>query len=130
MHGLVTVRTFTSLPEAQLACITLQAAGLDAELGDEHLVSMQWLYSHAIGGVKLRVPDDQASEASDILDTTAITDNGPDDAGADACPQCGSTDLDSALDGLRPAVLSLLLVGVPFVPLRRVYRCRRCGARV
>ena len=52
----VTVRAFTSVSDAQLACTVLQAAGLDARLGDEHLVSMQWLYSNAVGGVKLQVP--------------------------------------------------------------------------
>lgn len=130
MHGLVTVRSFTNLPDAQLACTALQAAGLDAELGDEHLVSMQWLYSHAVGGVKLRVPDDQASEACDILGTSAVTDQADDNSAADGCPQCGSNDIESVLDGARPALLTMLVIGVPLFPIRRSHRCRRCGARV
>ena len=117
MHHLVTVRTFTSLPEAQLACASLQAAGLDAELGDEHLVSMQWLYSQAIGGVKLRVPDDQAAEACEVLDTSAISDETVSLDPPEACPQCGSTEVESVLDGVRPAMLSLLLIGVPLAAL-------------
>lgn len=130
MHGLVTVRTFTSLPEAQLACTTLQAAGLDAELGDERLVSMQWLYSHAIGGVKLLVPDDQAAEAGDILDTSAIPDEALAPDQPEACLHCGGTEVDSVLEGVKPAMLSLLLIGVPLARVRRVHRCHRCGTRV
>jgi hypothetical protein len=41
MDDLVTVRAFTNLPDAQVACMALQAAGLAASLRDEHLVSMQ-----------------------------------------------------------------------------------------
>jgi hypothetical protein len=64
---MVVVSAFTSVHEAHLARSVLQAAGIEATVADEHLVSMYWLYSNAIGGVKVLVPEAQAQHAKDLL---------------------------------------------------------------
>jgi hypothetical protein len=64
---MVVVSAFTSVHEAHLAQSVLQAAGIEATVADEHLVSMYWLYSNAIGGVKVLVPEAQAQDARDVL---------------------------------------------------------------
>jgi hypothetical protein len=129
MDELVTVRAFTNVPDAQVACTALQAAGLDASLRDEHLVSMQWLYSNAVGGVKLQVPAKQAEEARALLDTAAIIEApAPVTDDEEPCPECRSTEIESVLWGRQPAVLSWLVLGLPLFPVRRLRRCRRCGA--
>jgi len=64
---LVVVGAFTSAHEAHLARSVLQAAGLDATIAGEHLVSMYWLYSNAIGGVKVLVPEAQVEAAREVL---------------------------------------------------------------
>lgn len=63
----VTVASFDTSPEAHIAMGRLLAEGLDAHLADEHLVQTDWLYSIAVGGIKLQVPPQQAGQARRIL---------------------------------------------------------------
>jgi hypothetical protein len=134
--GLVVAAAFTSVHEAHLAMSVLDAAGIEARTADEHLVSMTWTYSNAVGGVKVLVPADRLEEARSLLESGAIVDlpppGGPDDepdnAGIETCPRCGSREFESRLPGKRFAILSWLLLGFPLAsPVRRRY-CRRCGA--
>jgi hypothetical protein len=121
---LVVVGAFTSVHEAHLAWSVLQAAGIEARVADEHLVSMYWLYSNAIGGVKVLVPEAQAEEARHVLascieDVEAPLPSEPDHAvdaaDRDSCPRCGSPDVTSRPAGLRFAVLSWLTIGLPLL---------------
>ena len=131
MAELVTVRAFSTVIDAHVACAVLQAAGVDASLRDEHVVSMQWLFSNAVGGVKLQVPADQVEMARDVLDPPAPVDGIPAAAaGTDACPQCGGARAESVLWGRQPAVLTWLVMGVPLFPIRRLRRCASCGTGV
>jgi hypothetical protein len=129
MADLVTVQAFSTGLDAHVACAVLQSAGLDASLRDEHVVSMQWLFSNAVGGVKLQVPADQVDLARDMLFRPASADEA---AGAtaenDPCPRCGGTRDTSVLWGRQPAVLTWLLMGVPLFPIRRRRMCAGCGA--
>ena len=63
----VTIAAFTSVHEAHLAHSVLEAAGFDVTIADEHLVSMDWFLSNAIGGVKVLVREDRAEEAKALL---------------------------------------------------------------
>lgn len=53
--------------EAHIARGLLASQGIDAHLGDEHLALANWEWRLAVGGVKLRVPQEQARQARDIL---------------------------------------------------------------
>jgi hypothetical protein len=64
----VVIRAFTSPIEAHLACSALKGAGIDARLSDIHLVEAQWMYSNAIGGVKVWVPAADEEAARELLD--------------------------------------------------------------
>jgi Putative prokaryotic signal transducing protein len=135
----VVAAAFTSVHEAHLARSVLEAAGIETTIADEHLVSMTWTYSNAVGGVKVLVPDDRLEEARSLLESNAITavvsptaDLGDeaDDGGSDECQRCGSREFESRLPGKRFAILSWLVFGVPLgSPLRRRY-CRKCGEPV
>jgi hypothetical protein len=72
---LVVVGAFTSVHEAHLARSVLESAGIEASIADEHLVSMYWLYSNAIGGVKVLVAEAQADEAREVL-ASSVDDGG------------------------------------------------------
>jgi hypothetical protein len=128
----VVAAAFTSVHEAHLARSALEAAGIDAHVADEHTVSMNWVMSNAIGGVKVLVPDDRLEEARTILSVEAQDHGSPlDDVSADppaeACPRCGGRDWESKLPGRGLAIASWFLVGFPLgIPLRRRY-CRQCG---
>jgi hypothetical protein len=131
------VGAFTSVHEALLAKSVLEAAGIEVALADEHLVSMTWTYSNAVGGVKIIVSEDRLEEARSLLESGAVVmaeplasdqESASDGAMLDACQQCGNNEFESRLPGKRLAILSWLAIGVPLgSPLRRRY-CRRCGA--
>jgi hypothetical protein len=132
----VAAGAFTNVHEAHLARSVLEAAGIQATLGDEHLISMDWTYSNAVGGVKVLVPEDRLEEARLLLESVAELDDPSatgregEDVGAewDVCQRCGSTEFESRLPGKRFAILSWLVFGVALgSPPRRRY-CRRCGA--
>ena len=64
---MVTVATFDFLPQAEIARGRLRAEGIGCELADQHLVQTDWLYSIAIGGIKLQVEEADAERAFAIL---------------------------------------------------------------
>jgi len=126
--ALVTVGTYSTPFEAELARAELEAFDVDAFLADADTIHMNWLWSNALGGVKLQVPESEADEARQILESRP---GGlaaePDITGGDigACPSCGSTNTSYLLDK-RGSFLTWLLVGFPIIPAfsRRV--CGRC----
>lgn len=64
---LVTVAK-TSLPgEAHAIRMRLESEGIPVFLFDEYTVTMDWLLSNAIGGVKVQVPDHCLERAREIL---------------------------------------------------------------
>lgn len=69
MDNYVTVATYDTTPAAHIAMGRLRAEGVDARLVDEHFVRMDWLYSIALGGIKLQVPRAHARLAAQILAT-------------------------------------------------------------
>jgi hypothetical protein len=93
---LVTLRQFRDLPEALLAKGVLDSAGIESFLGDENVVWMDWFLSNAIGGVKLRVREEEAAAASALLDQQppeAFDVQGAGEYKQPRCPNCGSPDV-------------------------------------
>lgn len=67
----VVVEAYTSVHHAHLAKSVLDGAGIECEIADEHVVSMDWMLSNAVGGVKLLVSADRLDEAQALLKTAA-----------------------------------------------------------
>ncbi len=65
--ALVTIASFSFPHEAHIARAKLDSEGIPAVLADEFTISMQWLYSNALGGVKVQVPPSCAQRALEIL---------------------------------------------------------------
>jgi hypothetical protein len=63
----VTIARYDTMPEAHIALGRLEAEGIEAWLADENLVQTDWLYSIAVGGIKLQVRSEDAGRASEIL---------------------------------------------------------------
>ena len=128
---LVTIGTYRETMEANLVRSRLEAEGIMCFLADEHLVQMNWLYSDAVGGVKLQVAESDAEAAIRILR------GNPNLAGAglasgeqaqpEVCPRCGSEDVASDATPKRLVVLSWLLLGLPLAFIRRRWRCEACA---
>lgn len=89
---------------------------------------MQWLYSNAIGGVKVLVPPEHEREAKEILQTdysaAVEAEFGADDI---ACPSCGSNNLQPYTRGKAPAFVVFLLLGFPLFLIKHGLKCRDCG---
>jgi len=65
---LFTIARYSQSVDAYLAKTRLDAAGIECFILDENLISMNWLYSNALGGVKLQVELSDAEEAKKILE--------------------------------------------------------------
>jgi Putative prokaryotic signal transducing protein len=64
---LVAVRRFRDLPEALVAKGLLDSANIGCFLSDENTVRMDWLWSNALGGVRLWVREDDLAESTALL---------------------------------------------------------------
>jgi hypothetical protein len=135
MGRLVTVRSFRDPVDAGIARARLELAGIPSLLLDENLIAVQWLYSRALGGVKLAVDEADLEAARGVLAQDESGDVAlaalPDasDASPDAdegCPACGSTRIRSSKLQRRAAALSLL-TSLPLIAWRHRWICDACG---
>ncbi|TYT74383.1 putative signal transducing protein [Desulfobotulus mexicanus] len=127
---MIVIARFSFPHEAHIAKASLDSAGIESCIADEHTVNAQWLFSNAIGGVRLMVAEKDADEASQILNTDfseSLDNEINDEEGRDACPHCGSTDLSPYTKGKRPAFLVFILIGFPLFFYRHGYKCNQCG---
>jgi hypothetical protein len=113
---------------AYIARSKLESAGIPCVLENEYLVGIHWLYSNAIGGVTLKVPEDVAAEATALLgeDNGEISEQEPDDPETSVCPRCGGTDITPLTFG-RPFAALSMLIGIPVPVSGKRHHCRKCG---
>jgi hypothetical protein len=69
MDEFVTVATYDKVTDAHIALGRLSAEGIEAQLFDQNMVQMDWLYSIALGGIKLRVARGDEKAARKVLET-------------------------------------------------------------
>lgn len=105
--------------EAHVLVSRLQSAGIAAAVRDELTLQVDWLWSNAIGGVKVDVPDEDYEAALEIIDAK------PSEPGVIVCPHCGSSDIFVRPLSVAAAVCIVLKLPIPF-PLQTV-DCRSCG---
>ncbi len=125
---LKTIARYSTPIEAQIAWSKLDAMGVEAYIADQHTINMQWLYSNAIGGVRLQVPEHLFEQAAEILEldleSALIEEQGYDVA---TCPKCGSNDTEYKAIGRRAAFLVFLGLNFPLFPVRQGVKCNSCG---
>lgn len=64
-----TVASFSMAMDAYLLRSRLEGSGIAAFVRDEHMVTLDWLASNAVGGVKVDVADEDYEKAMEILDS-------------------------------------------------------------
>ncbi len=129
MTELVVVARCSFPHEAYLARASLETAGFPVVIADEHTINMNWLYSNAIGGVKVMVPAEFADEARDLL-ATDYSAQVESEQGSDAtscCPSCGSANVSPYTIGKKPTFLVILLLGLPLFFHKYGLKCGNCG---
>lgn len=62
-----TVASFSQPVGAHLLRLRLEAGGVTAYLRDENLISLDWFYSNALGGVKVDVADADYERALELM---------------------------------------------------------------
>jgi hypothetical protein len=67
LSKVVNLRQYMTLPEALLAKSILESAGIESFLGDQNIIRMDWFLSNALGGVKLRVREEDVEVATALL---------------------------------------------------------------
>lgn len=115
---LVIVASYTDPIEAQIARGLLAAEGIEAHLGDEHSALANWEWRLAIGGVKLRVRQEQAMHARRILQALDDGAYALEDDAARATPGAALHAPDRESPSSRLAWAALMLLGIP-LPWRR-----------
>jgi hypothetical protein len=112
LERFVTVATYVLSWEAQLAKARLESEGIAALVADENAAGIYG--ASVVGGIKLRVREEDADRATDLLAThrplPAIYLVTEEDARRPRCPRCRSEDVSS--EGW----------------FRRRWGCRACGA--
>lgn len=127
--GLVTIAHYRDVPEAGLAKSRLEGAGITCCLDNEYTVGANWLYSNAVGGVKLSVREEDAEEAKAIIEENpeAITSEESEGMLPDStCPVCGATEIETKNYTRKFAALTLL-ISLPLLLFWKRYSCKGCG---
>jgi len=84
--------------EAILIKSQLESSGIDCFLKDNEIVSVYSLYSNAVGGIKILVPDESETEARELLDSEPLK------VYEKHCPHCDSQNIKYRRFGLLNGV--------------------------
>lgn len=149
-NALVTIATFSELHEAHIFRTFLGEHHIQGFIADEHIVSANWLYTGAIGGVRVSVRRQDAPHATHLVQTHHDLLQGDaaqfdwasvDPAWAEdedppqptvskyTCSKCGCTQGYYEAFDRRMAILSVMLLGIPLPFLSRTWICDKCGHR-
>ncbi len=126
---MVTIAKFRDLPEALLAQGNLNSSGIESVLLDDNLVRLDWLWSNAVGGIKLQVKVEDADEATEILNQPipeTFEFGGAGDYRQPECPKCKSLDV-TFQEIYKPVAYGSLWVGLPLPVHLKGWKCRACG---
>jgi len=128
-ESFITLLSFSQPIEANVAKGRLESEGVEVVLLDEHTVNINWLYSNAIGGVKLQVRESEVEKAQEILSRLDEEEVSPEEESDDElthCPSCNSTNVTYELFSKRLFFLSWLLLNFPLPFVKRSWRCKEC----
>ena len=129
---LTTIRHYRDLTEAIVARCLLESSGIEANLCDENLVRLNWQISNFIGGIRLQVESEDASDAIAILDSPIpeTIDYGEDFLYAQPrCPNCESLNIDFEGSSRKAALASLYVFALPLPLGSKTWVCKHCGNR-
>lgn len=124
---LVTIGQFSKGVDAHLAKTRLESEGIECFIQDENLIGLNWLYSNAIGGVKLQVKAEDIEKAKTILSESPSPQDAETKESEQHCPACHSSDVYYEKFARKPAFLSQLLLGFPLPFLKNKWKCGACG---
>jgi hypothetical protein len=122
------VRVYRDLPDALIARSILDSAGIECSLFDENIVRLNWLWSYAVHSIKLRVTDEDAADAAQLLDQPRLESFDVEGVGTyiePRCPNCQSLDV-SFRPLIKLVAYGLLFFGLALPAKRPAWRCASC----
>jgi hypothetical protein len=132
---IVVYQTFTDPNEAHIVKGLLDSYGIECFLSDENIVTLNALYSNAVGGVKLNVFEKDVDRIESILKSEnapneAAVSNGK-ESGEMSCPKCHSTNVSYGGSikrkfGVFEILIAFLLMIYPFT-MRKAFYCFDCN---
>ena len=144
---LVTVASYVEAEQAHLARIHLEQHDIPVFVADAGVVGMDWMYSNAVGGVKVQVPERDAQRAAELLHAPADEPAAPtseevadvpvsretaatDEATPDEprCTRCGSAEVYRVPWRRGLFFLLYLILGLALPVASKRYQCDHCGA--
>lgn len=123
-YELKTVATFEYAHFAHIAKTKLESEDVECYIFDEYTSSMNWFFNNAIGGIKLKVREEDYERALKILNKNVEIEN--EDAEI-ICPECNSKEIKDERVSKKFAYISILLLGFPLLFSKRKYECKQCG---
>ncbi len=137
---LITIANFSHPTEADPVVAWLESEDIECFLTNEHTVTMNWLYSNAIGGVGVQVKAADVERANEILQAvlnpaadgseSTLSDSEMDrssDATSEIrCPQCGSENVYYEKYSRRLVFASWVLLSVPLPFFKKKWKCQEC----
>ena len=121
---MITIASFSKPEEAHLLRLRLEAGGISAYIHDENTIQLNWLYSDAMGGVKVQIADTDFADAQSILNGGAIDPGGLENR---PCPCCLSPNTEMYDLPRRIFFISILVVGFPVFVTRNKWCCPKCN---
>jgi DNA-directed RNA polymerase subunit M/transcription elongation factor TFIIS len=125
----VVLRIYRDMPAAYVDQSILDSAGIRCYLQDSNVVRMDWLWSNALGGIKLIVGELDREDAEKLLSEKtreSFTVEGVGEYEQERCPRCGSRDV--SCDELKKRIAGAgLLLGIPIAMMQRGWNCHACG---
>lgn len=143
MDKIIVFETFYNPIEANIVKSRLMDAGVQCFLSDENTITINPLYTQALGGVKLHLFERDIATARDILQDegieAALNEVVEEDfesptgeiQSLTTCPDCGSTNVGYVQAtkrrfGLLTVIVSFLLMIYPF-SVKKTNHCFDCG---
>lgn len=128
---LVTIATSYSVVEAEFYRNQLEAEGFEVYLADDNIVGAYNLLANAVGGIKIKVPAEDAEDAAAFIEefgSAEIVKGEMEDAdtGYGECENCQNRDLTPHREALGWKGV-LLFFGIPLVKPKIKLTCGECG---
>lgn len=129
------LKTFDNAISAHIIQSRLENEGITTYIYDENIVTLNPLYTNAVGGIKLMVnvaDFEKASEFISEIDGAPLVDENNQTL---TCPKCRSTDFYTnyksmkGVKGFLSAIVSFMLFVFP-IYFKVVYKCKKCGFEI
>ena len=129
----VTIAAFDNPLEANILKSKLESEGIECFLPDENIISVNMLYSTAVGNIKVQVQKKHLKNAKEILTRdegglrSKTTDSESSIEALTRCPNCNSFHLEEYIIKKKYPWISILFLGFPVIFTSKKWKCGECN---